>query len=388
VIPLLWLAFAPFDLERPGNPEAPLGPTLSTAPVLKWQRPLPGGQVASATHTERGRPVALADNVYLGSAGGDALYQLHRGSGAVLHAYPAKAAVQSAASVTEEGIFFSDLAGYTYRYAHGSDEAAWEHFGGAPISATPLVYAEILVVATVDDLVYALDQDTGELQWRYQRPPDPARVSDLTLFGAPSPREYGGQVLVGFSDGALVALNADNGSLEWELSVGEGRYPDLIGAPVTDDDSVYVSGYSAPLVAVDVESHAIRWRLPFGSADAPALHNDWLYHPGTDGKLRKVYARTGELVWTWDSETTGALTTPQLTPAGVLVSSSDGGLYLVSGETGETVWTYETDHVLDGVTVAPLVVGSQVLAVTNGGNLLALGEPRHAVGLKWLKEPF
>jgi outer membrane protein assembly factor BamB len=388
VIPLLWLAFTPFELERPGNPEAPFGPTIATAPVLKWQRPLPGGRVDSATHTERGRPVALADNVYLGSAGGDALYQLHRGSGAVLHSYPAKAAVQSAASVTEEAIFFSDLAGYTYRYAHGSDSPVWEHFGGAPISATPLAYAEILVVATVDDLVYALDRATGVLQWRYQRPPDPARDSALTLFGAPSPVVHGGQVLVGFSGGALVALNADSGSLEWEIDVGEGRYPDLIGAPVTDVDSVYVSGYSAPLVAVDVESHAIRWRLPFGSADAPALHNDWLYHPGTDGKLRKVYARTGELVWTWDSETTGALTTPQLTPAGVLVSSSDGGLYLVSGVTGETLWRYEGDHSLDGVTVAPLVVGPQVLAVTNGGNLLALGTTRPQDRPEWLREPY
>jgi len=388
VISFLWLAFAPFEGERPGNPVAPFGPPISTAPVLKWERPLPGGQVSSATHTERGRPVALADNVYLGSAGGDALYQLHRGSGAVLHAYPAKAAVQSAPAVTEEALFFSDLAGYTFRYTHGSTSPEWEHFGGAPISATPLPTAEILVVATVDDLVYALDQATGTLQWRYQRPPDPARDSELTLFGAPSPRAHGGRVLVGFSDGALVALNAETGSLEWEVSIGEGRYPDLIGAPVTDDDSVYVSGYSAPFVAIDVDSNAIRWRLPFGAADAPALHNDWLYHPGTDGKLRKVYARTGELVWTWDSTTTGALTTPQLTPAGVLVSSSEGGLYLVDGESGETLWTFESDQSLDGVTVAPLVVGSQVLAVTNGGNLLALGSPRHAAAPEWLRQPF
>jgi outer membrane protein assembly factor BamB len=388
VILFLWLALEPFDLEGPGNPGAPFGPTISTAPVLKWQRALPGGQVASATHTERSRPVPLADYIYLGSAGGEALYQLHRGSGAVLRAYPAKAAVQSEAAVTEEGIFFSDLAGYTYRYAHGSDSPTWEHFGGAPISASPLVHEDILVVATVDDLVYALDRATGALRWRYQRPTDPTRDSDLTLFGAPSPRVYGGQVLVGFSDGALVALNAESGNLEWELAIGEGRYPDLIGSPVTDDDSVYVSGYSAPLVAVDMESHSIRWRLPFGSADAPALHNDWLYHPGTDGKLRKVYARTGEVVWTWDSETIGALTTPQLTPAGVMVSSSEGGLYLVGPASGETLWRYETDHSLNGVTVAPLVVGPQVLAVTNGGNLLALEALQHVVGPEWLKKGF
>ena len=199
-----------------------------------------------------------------------------------------------------------------------------------------------------------------------------------------------GVVLLGFSDGSLVALDRARGDVLWDRRIGEGRYPDLVAAPVVWRTDVYASGYFEPLVAIDLGTQNVRWRLDHGAANAVAIAGEaepaLVYHPGTDGKLRAVVALTGAVRWTWDSATTGALTTPLLTPAGLLVGSSEGGLWLLDGESGETLWTYD-EKLLDGVTSTPTLDGRQLLFVTNAGRLYSMVVPARrteADGAGWL----
>ncbi|MCB9791821.1 MAG: PQQ-binding-like beta-propeller repeat protein [Alphaproteobacteria bacterium] len=379
-----------FQATMGGALEAPApAPTLSSAPFdgvpsLQWERRLPGAPLSAATHTERAPPVVAGDSVYLGFATASALVEFRRANGEELRRFEAKAPVQSAPVLDEDHVWFADSAGYTWCYNREGGEALWSHFGGAPIASKPLLANGLVLVASVDDVVYALDADSGELEWRYERPADPTRTADLTLFGAPDPVvSEAGEALLGFSDGALVAISVLSGEVLWERRVGEGRYPDIIGTPLVVGREAYVGGYSKPLVSFDLNSRTVRWRVDAGSASQPLLVGDTLYHGGTDGKLRAVHRVNGDVLWTWDSETTGALSRPQLTETGLLVSSSDGSLYLVDPETGEQTWTYDPGYLLDGITAAPVVVGRQVLVVTNAGRLLSLVVPvQHAESKK------
>lgn len=363
-----------FDLDREAL-QAHYDGAFSDAPVPHWQRRLPGPRLQAFSHTERGRPASDGQDLYLGSAAVDALVQVSRVSGEEVRRYEAGAPVQSEPVLTAGDVLFADLGGYTWRYPLGADEPSWSHYGGAPVEARPTLARGLVYVANVDDVVYALDATTGELQWRYARPPDALRDSELTLFGAPSPVVVGDLLLAGFSDGALVALSADGGEVEWERRVGEGRYPDLIATPVVADGVAYTGGYSKPLVAIELDSRSIRWRLDVGSASAATIQDGVLYHGATDGKLRAVTAETGEVLWTWDSETTGALTRPQLLDAGVLIASSDGTMYLVDIDTGAALWEHDPGYLLDGITVAPFVEGRQLIAITNAGRLLSMLSP-------------
>lgn len=346
--------------------------TLSSPPVLHWRVRLPGPPVSSASHTELSRPVVRGDDAFLGYAAVSELVRLSRANGDVLTRYPAHAPIKAEPIVSDDRVWFSDGAGYTWCYPLEGGEPVWTHFGGAPITSTPLAVGGLLVIATVDDVVYALDPADGMLRWRYARPADPGRESELTLYGAAAPVQAGSDVLVGFSDGALVGLRLDNGEVAWERRVGEGRYPDIIGTPLVVEDVAYVGGYSEPLVAIDLQNLSVLWRVDVGSASQPALAGELVLHGAVDGKLRAIDRRTGEVRWTWDSATTGALSTPQIVDAGVLVSSSDGSIYLINPADGALVWTYDPGYLLAGVTVAPVVVGRQVLAVTNAGEMLSL----------------
>ena len=213
------------------------------------------------------------------------------------------------------------------------------------------------------------------MRWRYQRPTDASRQSDLTLFGAPSPVVVNDELLVGFSDGAVLALDISTGRPIWEARVGEGRYPDIIGTPRVEGDDLYVGGYSEPFVALDLRNRTPRWRIDAGTAAEPLVEDQLLFHPSTDGKLRAVRRDTGEVLWTFETGDSGALSSPQATAIGVLVSSSDEGIYLVNRETGALIWRYDPGYQLNGVTAGLTVVGRQILALTNAGTLLSFVAP-------------
>lgn len=355
---------------------AELDGSFDQIPVGHWNRRLPGAQVVAFSHTERGRAATDGRDLFMGSAGSSALYQLSRESGEVLAIYEAGAPVQAEPVLIGLDLVFSDTGGYTWRYERGAAEPRWSHFGGAAVAERPTVHEGTVYVTNVDDVIYALDGKTGELKWRYARPEDPTRDSELRLFGAPSPVVFGATVLAGFSDGSLVALDRFDGELQWERRVGEGRYPDLVATPLVDGGDVFVGGYSQPFVSLDLATRNVRWRLDVGTAASPVLEDQTLFHGGTDGVLRALDRLTGDVIWTWDSETTGSLTQPQVVDAGVLVGSSDGSLYLVDRSDGSAVWSYEPGHLVDGVTVAPLVSGRQLVLVTNAGNLISLVSPR------------
>lgn len=362
------------------------GDLLSGQPVLEWSRPLPGAQVGGLFHTERASPVVHDGVLYLGAAGGNALFALELNSGGLKHEYPSESAVFSAPIFADGGLYFSDSAGYTYRFKIGETTPTWSHFGGVPIGSTPSLSGNALFVATVDDLVFAIHKDTGETIWRYQHPPDATRESELTLFGAPNPVVLENEVLFGFSDGSLVALGSESGQPVWERQIGQGRYPDLIATPVIADNDIYLGAFSEPFVALDKVSHSPRWSLDLGSSAAVSVMGEMLYLGGSDGQLRAIERKTGQETWSWDSETSGALSAPQITPAGLAVASSDGGLYLVDANAGTLLWSYQPDHHLAGISATPLISGDRMIAVSNGGQLLCFRAVQNTtLPSSWLK---
>ncbi len=58
-------------------------------------------------------------------------------------------------------------------------------------------------------------------------------------------------VLIGFSDGALVALNRSSGAVVWEANLNRNkRFRDVDATPVVDGDNVYASSYDGALYAL------------------------------------------------------------------------------------------------------------------------------------------
>jgi alcohol dehydrogenase (cytochrome c) len=123
------------------------------------------------------------------------------------------------------------------------------------LEATPVVKDGVMYVAQYNQ-VDAIDALTGNVIWRYQRPPAATAAYRGTSI-------YNGKVFIATTDAHLVALDARNGAVVWDVAVNGGRR--LSGIP--------------PM--------AVKGKLIVGVLDQP------------DGYIQAYDTETGKYLWTW-----------------------------------------------------------------------------------------
>jgi outer membrane protein assembly factor BamB len=360
----------PFIVENEADFHQDLSREITDAPFVAWQRQLPLTRLGARSQSQLSAPTLHDGLIYVGSAFSDSLHVLESSNGSEVRAFAAHSAVQSEPILTGDHVIFCDEGGYTFNYSLESGQELWEHFGGAPITSQPTLIGDDVIVSSVDDSVYSLDLESGEISWRYNHPPSLTRETELTLYGAPSAVLWQDSIIVGFSDGSITSISRATGEVEWQNVVGQGVYPDIIATPIVSENNIYVGGFEGPFVSLNPQTNTIRWSLDIGTASQPTYEDNVIFHGGSDGVLRKIDTITGQVIWEWDADIEGSLTTPRITPAGIITTSTEETIYLIDDSTGDELWQYRADVMLSGMSSAISVGGSGFYAVTNKGQLI------------------
>ena len=147
--------------------------------------------------------------------------------------------------------------------------------------ATPLVINGVIYTALSGSHVAALDAKTGEAIWNYRRP-----VPDGLSLCCGQPNRglavYGTTRFFGSLDGFLIALNASDGTVEWQTQVARSSdgYT-LTGAPLVVNHSVVVGvaggefGVRGFLAAFDVSTGQKQWQFDTIPGPGEFGHDTW-----------------------------------------------------------------------------------------------------------------
>ncbi len=109
-----------------------------------------------------------------------------------------------------------------------------------------------------------------------------------------------GLVLLGTSQGQVVALDQVNGREIWRTTVPS----EVVSAPVTNGDIVAAQSVDGQLVALDAETGEVRWSydnqvpiLTLRGTAAPVIVGDIVLAGFSSGKIAALGAELGELRW-------------------------------------------------------------------------------------------
>ena len=131
-----------------------------------------------------------------------------------------------------------------------------------PNTIEPLFHDGVLYVYAYGDRVFALDGETGDELWRYERQlGDRARLDPKRVMAL-----WGDKLYVATSDAHIVALGAKSGRVVWDRDVGQG-VGRITGGPLVANGVVMqgIVGAQIPggssIAALDAESGEPLWRF-------------------------------------------------------------------------------------------------------------------------------
>jgi outer membrane protein assembly factor BamB len=336
----------------------------------KWKF-ITADRQTEVTPQEFASPAVYADTLYTGSARGW-FYALRASDGHVR--WRKQLGAVACAPLVDRGMLYVGTNdGYLVALDAQTGQEKWRYQSRGPIGQTPASTRDMIVFSNEADQVVAVDAINGKFKWQYKG----ETPEEYTLRGHAGVSVDGDLIYTGMSNGSLIALRRDTGSLAWSTSLkaDADRFMDVDATPLVMGDTVYASSSSGGVYAVDKATGLVRWRLPFFDAAQPSATGN-VGGITTDGKVLYVsvaelgtYAvdLAGNVIWRVGAKGGGEPAAPVVHDDMLVYSLASAGLFIAERKTGNTLEYFDPG---EGVSAQPTITGDGRLYVMSNRGIL------------------
>ena len=247
----------------------------------------------------------------------------------------------------------------------------WRSNVGGESLSRPLIANDAVVIQTVDNRMRALQGFDGSERWVILQ-----SMPALTMRGSSSPVMSGANVVAGFDNGRVVAVDLESGDVTWEslLAPPTGRsdldrLSDIDGAMVVVGQDIYAAGYQGRVGSIAAESGQLLWSVEMSSYAGVAV--DWtsLYTTQDTGVVIAMTRRNGAETWRQESLLRREPTVPVPFHTTVAVGDLEGYLHFFNNLDGEPVARLKLGS--RAISSNPVVVADRLYVQSDDGSIAA-----------------
>jgi outer membrane protein assembly factor BamB len=255
----------------------------------------------------------------------------------------------------------------------GNGASRWSVRVSGEVLSPAAISEHLIALRTVDGKLHALSPADGHELWAQQQ-----QVPRLSLRGTARPVIAGDLVLCGFDNGRVMAVNAADGTVQWEATISPPhgrteleRLVDIDTAVRVAGQDVYTVGFQGKIAMLALDTGQVWWSHDASSYRSLTLDDDTLYMASADGEIAALRTRTGAELWRQKALLYRGLTAPAaVDEANALVAADfQGYVHFLDKATGALAARVSSGKVR--VSTTPLVVGNLVLVVNDRGQISA-----------------
>jgi len=316
-----------------------------------------------------GLGVSVADGrVYAAGHGGD-LVALDLGSGRVLWRVRTRAPLSGGTAVGHGLVLIGSSDGQLFAFDAANGESRWKVRLNGEVLAPAAISERLIAQRTVDGKLHALSPADGHELWSQDQ-----SVPRLSLRGTSHPVIVGDVVLCGFDNGKVLAVNANDGSVQWEATVTPPhgrteleRLDDIDAAVTVSGQDVYAVGFQGRVAMMALDTGQIWWSHESSSYRGLTLDDDVVYVSSADGEVVALKRRTGEEIWRQNALLHRGLSAIAVMDDAVVTADFQGYVHFLDKTDGALI-----ARVRDGkvrISNAPVVVGNTVVVINDRGQI-------------------
>ncbi len=289
-------------------------------------------------------------------------------------------------------VFIGSLDNFLYAIDQQSGQQKWKFrtLGGRQITSAPAVVNGVVYFLGFDSIFYALSADTGTQKWifsaEYERrfqanrlhgyPPGYQTIPDSWDLYSSSPAVANGKVYFGSGDGNIYALDAQTGALVWKFPTGDVVH----ASPAVVNGIVYIGSWDSFFYAIDAETGQEKWRFKGGEdsfihnqqgfQSSAAVVDGFVYVGCRDGHLYALDAATGRKKWDYSTSKSWVNCTPAVRDGLVYAGTSDGfRFFALDARTGRLRFNFDAKG---AVFSSPALAGDFVYFGSSNGKFYVL----------------
>jgi outer membrane protein assembly factor BamB len=247
----------------------------------------------------------------------------------------------------------------------------WKVRVNGEVLAAPAVSDRLIAVRTVDGKLRGLSPKDGHELWTQEQ-----QVPRLSLRGTAYPVMTGDLVLCGFDNGKVAAVNANDGSVQWETTIAPPhgkteieRLDDVDAAVRVSGADVYAVGFQGRIAMLALDTGQIWWSHDASSFRGLGLDDESLYIATADGDVEALRRRTGTEIWRQKALLHRRLSAAVEADTSIVTADYQGYVHWLDKATGALAARAATGKVR--ISNPPVVVGNTVLVINDVGRITA-----------------
>jgi len=247
----------------------------------------------------------------------------------------------------------------------------WRARLNGEVLSAPAISERVVAVRTVDGKLHGLSPRDGHELWVQEQ-----QVPRLSLRGTSRPVIVGDVALCGFDNGKVLAVNMNDGSLQWEATIAPPhgrteleRLVDIDSAVRVAGQDVYAVGFQGRVAMLALDTGQIWWSRDASSYRGLGLDDDAVYMATADGEVVALRRRTGAEVWRQSALLHRGLSAVVAAENAIVTADFQGYVHWLDKATGALAARASSGKVR--VSNPPIVAGNMVLVINDAGHISA-----------------
>ncbi|MDB6089415.1 MAG: hypothetical protein JWN85_2199 [Gammaproteobacteria bacterium] len=282
-----------------------------------------------------------------------------------------KAAISGGPGVGGDLVAVGSSGGEVIALNAADGKIRWRVRLNGEVLSAPAISERMVAVRTVDGKLRGLSPKDGHALWTPEQ-----QEPRLSHRGTSRPVIVGEVALCGFDNGKVVAVNMNDGTLQWEATIAPPhgrteleRLVDVDSTVRVSGQDVYAVGFQGRVAMLALDTGQIWWSHDASSYRGIGLDDDALYIATADGEIAALRRRTGAEIWRQKALAHRGLSAVATTDNAVVVADYQGNVHWLDKATGEIAARAPSGKVR--VSNAPLIVDNMVLVINDAGRISA-----------------